>query len=68
MDAEEERRMIDQVAERLAAAHPDIPAESVDEAVVAAHARFDGRRIRDFVPLFVERTATTDLVSRVRAK
>lgn len=67
MDAEEERRMIDQVGQRLAAAHPDIPAESVDAAVVAAHARFEGRRIRDFVPLFVERAAKTNLASLVQS-
>ncbi|TDC96115.1 hypothetical protein E1292_38595 [Nonomuraea deserti] len=32
-------------------------AERVRSAVVAAHHRFDGRPIRDYVPIFVEREA-----------
>lgn len=66
MDAEEERRLIDHVVQRMAAAHPDIPAESVDSAVSDAHTPFDSRRIRDFVPLFGERAAAAGSDAQAR--
>ncbi|TDD13387.1 three-helix bundle dimerization domain-containing protein [Nonomuraea diastatica] len=36
-------------------------AERVRSAVGAAHHRFDGRPIREYVPIFVERIAKEDL-------
>ena len=45
------------VKDRLAAAMPNVPASHIDAAVAEQHAHFEGRSIRDFVPLFVERRA-----------
>lgn len=55
MDTAEEKRLVLQVVERLTARHSEVPQETIIAAVSDAHARFEGSRIRDFVPLFVER-------------
>lgn len=59
--AAHEAREIDEVVERLQARFPDIARERVRAAVTDAHHAFDGRPIRDFVPVFVERTARAAL-------
>ena len=51
----EERRQIDQVVDRLTESFPYVPDHVISETVDSAHRRFDGARIREFVPLFVER-------------
>jgi hypothetical protein len=56
-----ERKVIDQVIGRLTQNNPDVADEEVADIVNASYARFDGRPIRDFVPLFVERDARTQL-------
>lgn len=56
-----ERTVIDQVVETLALKYPSVPGEKVVAVVNDVYARFDGRPIRDFVPLFVERGARTQL-------
>jgi len=43
---------IARVVDRLQQMHPAVPGDTV---VHHNHARFDGRPIRDYVPLFVER-------------
>lgn len=57
----DERRALDQVRERLEARFPDAGSAAVGAAIADAHRRFDGGTIRDFVPLFVERDATSRL-------
>ncbi|MGA9872223.1 MAG: hypothetical protein WBQ44_13920 [Rhodococcus sp. (in: high G+C Gram-positive bacteria)] len=57
----DEQRSLDEIRTRLGAAFPEIDAAAIDDAVGAAHRRFDGGRIRDFVPLFVEREASARL-------
>jgi hypothetical protein len=54
---------IQQVAGRLAESFPDLSPDKVTEVVHHVHARFDGRPVRDFVPLFVERGARRELGS-----
>lgn len=61
MDSQEEQRHLDQVVERLAKKHSAVPADQLVDAVNVAYARFDGSRIRDFIPLFVERIAHQNL-------
>lgn len=51
----EEDRLIGQVVDRLLAGFPQVPQDSVHEIVGSVHHRFDKAKIRDFVPLFVER-------------
>jgi hypothetical protein len=52
---------ITEVVNRLRQSYPDIAASAVEAAVHQNHARFDGRRVREFVPLFVERGARREL-------
>jgi hypothetical protein len=52
---------IEQVVDRLKQSYPDLPAETVTEVVHQHHAKFDGRPVRDFVPLFVERGSRSAL-------
>jgi len=52
-----ERALIGQVVERLTRKNPTVPQETVATLVNAAHARFDQSKVRDFVPLLVERRA-----------
>lgn len=51
----DEQRQIDQVVNRLTESFPYVPDFVITETVDSAHRRFDGARIREFVPLFVER-------------
>jgi hypothetical protein len=51
----EEDRQIGQVLDRLITGFPDVPADTVHKIVGAVRQRFDRAKIRDFVPLFVER-------------
>ncbi|MCC8930983.1 hypothetical protein C5142_03350 [Rhodococcus sp. BGS-1C] len=52
------------VRDRLGTAFPDVPRPVIEDAVSAEHARFEGRSIRDFVPLLVERNARASLRPR----
>jgi hypothetical protein len=53
---------IEQLVDRLRNVYPDVPADTVATVVHVNHARFDGRPVRDFVPLFVERGAKQQLM------
>ncbi|TGD89756.1 hypothetical protein BayCH28_03940 [Mycolicibacterium sp. CH28] len=53
--------MIEQVVDRLCTAHPDLPHDDVTRAVDSAYERFTGSRVREFIPLLVERRARGDL-------
>ncbi len=57
-----EQQIIDQLAQRLADAHTKVEPARVAKVVHEQYARFEGSPIRDFVPLFVERRATAELV------
>jgi hypothetical protein len=52
---------INEVVTRLTQTFPEVPADKVKTVVHHNHARFDGRPVRDFVPLFVERGARREL-------
>ena len=54
---------VDAVRDRLSTAFPDVPRPVIDATIETELARFDGRSIRDFVPLFVERKAREALRS-----
>jgi hypothetical protein len=57
-----EQQIIDQLAQRLADAHTHVEPTRVARVVHEQYARFEGRPIRDFIPLFVERRAAEELV------
>jgi len=56
-----EQTIIDRVADRLTRKYPTIPAETLTAIVRNVHARFDGRPVREYVPLLVERFAGQEL-------
>jgi hypothetical protein len=52
---------IKEVVDKLTKSFPSVPADRVATVVHLNHARFYGRPVRDFVPLFVERGAQREL-------
>jgi len=56
-----EQTVIEQLVARLTSRYPSIAESTVSSVVRDVHARFDGRPLRDFVPLFVERHAQSEL-------
>jgi hypothetical protein len=56
-----EQTVIEQLVERLSNRYPAISASTVAGVVHDVHARFEGRPLRDFVPLLVERHARNEL-------
>lgn len=56
-----EQRQLDEVIESLTRCYPEVPPGTVADVVNELHTRFAGARVRDFVPLFVERRANTAL-------
>jgi hypothetical protein len=56
-----ERRLIDQVVARLIDRFPALDPVTVLWVVQEIHARYDGRPVRDYIPLFVERNAVVEL-------
>ncbi|MFC7671851.1 three-helix bundle dimerization domain-containing protein [Mycolicibacterium sp. GCM10028919] len=61
MARDSERHQIQQVITRLTATYPEVPQARIVDVVKTVHARFDGRPLREFVPLFVERAAKAEL-------
>ncbi len=60
MDGNEEHD-IDVVRARLIQRYPDLDPAVIEDLIEASLRRFDGCRIRDFVPLLIERAATRTL-------
>ena len=56
-----EQTIIEHIVARLSSRYPAISESTVANVVHDVHARFDGRPLRDFVPLLVERTAKSEL-------
>jgi hypothetical protein len=56
-----EQQIIDQLVQRLASTHSHLGPAQVNMVVHEEYARFQGRPIRDYIPLFVERNASTEL-------
>ena len=55
MQENEEAHAVELVSVRLRERFPGLSPEEVDEVVATYHHGFDGRPIRDFVPILVER-------------
>ena len=60
-----ERTLIDEVERRLIQKYAKLPPDQVSTVVHQTHARFERSRIRDFVPLLVERRAGQELAAAV---
>ncbi len=57
MDRSEENRAIGEIVERLEKVFPQVDSDQVRTAVEQSRPEFEGSPIRDYVPLFVERSA-----------
>ncbi len=59
-----ERQALSQVTDRLTKTFADqYSPDQVDRTVTSVHHRFDGRPIREFVPVLVERIARKELLT-----
>ena len=56
-----EQTVIEQIVNRLKSSYPAISESTVATVVHDVHARYEGRPLRDFVPLFVEHNAKSAL-------
>jgi hypothetical protein len=56
-----EQTVIEQLVDRLTNRYPAIAQSVVARVVLETHARFEGRPVRDFIPLLVERNAKNAL-------
>jgi hypothetical protein len=62
-----EQTIIDEVTDRLTSKYPTIPPDTLTAVVRGVHARFNGRPVREYVPLLVERLAGEELRVRLRS-
>lgn len=53
----DEQQGVQQVVDRLAERFPDVDRARIAEIVDEEHHTFDGRKVRDFVPVLVEKSA-----------
>jgi hypothetical protein len=58
---QEERALISDVERRLAAKYSELPVDHVSAVVRHAYAQFTSSRVRDFIPLLVQRRAAEEL-------
>jgi hypothetical protein len=58
---QEERALISGVQRRLAKKHATLPVDHIAAVVQHAYAQFQSSRVRDFLPLLVERRAEEEL-------
>ena len=56
-----EQVALTQLEDRLSSVYVDIPPDRIQAAMRSAHARFEDSKIRDFVPLLVERRVRAEL-------
>ncbi len=62
--AEDQLRALEELLRRLTDRFPEVPAEVVSGIVCAERQRLDGRPIREFMPLLVERASADQLRRR----
>jgi hypothetical protein len=56
-----EQKSLNQITERVTREFPELPAQQIIDAVRGHYAEFEGSRIRDFIPILVERAVRSDL-------
>ena len=61
-----EAASIEEVERRLVSKYAQLPQDVVAAVVRSAHAHFEQSRVRDFVPLLVERRAGHELSGRTQ--
>jgi hypothetical protein len=60
-----EETLLADIERRLVSEFPHIPPMVVDTLIRKQHARFEASRIRDFVPLLVEKRARRELKTQI---
>ena len=61
-----EAEAMSRVVRRLQQQFPKLPDEAIEHAVYGHYDQFDGRPVRDFVPILVERAAQQQLAQEQR--
>jgi len=64
MTGDEELLHVERVITRLIFRYPNVPPPEIENKVRTIHQRFVGCRIRDFVPLLVEKAARQEISNR----
>lgn len=59
-----EEKAVEQVTRSVQARHPHVPPEHIAQRARAEHQRYATARIRDFVPLLVERALLLEFRAR----
>ncbi|GAB7070445.1 hypothetical protein H7J06_24730 [Mycobacterium hodleri] len=59
-----EQAALDQLVERLSSTYTELPADRIQSAMLSVQARFEDSKIRDFVPLLVERRVRAELANK----
>jgi hypothetical protein len=59
--ARDEQARLAEVIERLVVRYPGLPATTVAQVVHEVYAQFRGARLREYVPMLVERSARSAL-------
>jgi hypothetical protein len=59
-----ERAAIETVVQRLTSQFPEVPLETIQQAVRGEYDDYDSSTIRDFVPILVERAIRAELCHR----
>jgi hypothetical protein len=52
-----EQRSVEEVIDRLATKYPSVHRLEIEKIVAAEHEAYDGRPVRDFIPVLVEKSA-----------
>jgi len=52
-----EERSVEEVIDRLAQKYPGVERAEIEKIVAEEHRAYDGRPVRDFVPVLVEKSA-----------
>ena len=56
-----EQAAIESVVQRLVGQFPELPREEIERAVRGEHEGYESSKVRDFVPILVERSVRADL-------
>jgi hypothetical protein len=62
-----EERSVEEVIDRLGTKFPDVDRATIQGIVAEEHDAFDGRPVRDFVPVLVEKRAKQRVKALTRA-
>ncbi|BAH51870.1 three-helix bundle dimerization domain-containing protein [Rhodococcus opacus] len=68
MTGDDEQLQVEKVIERMITRYPSLSPVDIEHIVRTVHKRLAESRVRDFIPLLVERAARRDLAAREAAE